>query len=81
VLQAYCLRGEGLRDRGAGRAGRRGVGRKSAACAASGVVDDCFGLQARLRLSGLGPAILSVMPVLCLLVLADGLPCAVSASS
>ena len=44
-----------------------------AACAASGVVEDCFGLQARLRLSGLGPAILSVMPVLCLLVLADGL--------
>jgi hypothetical protein len=40
---------------------------------ASGVVEDCFGLQARLRLSGLGPAILSVMPVLCLLVLADGL--------
>lgn len=44
-----------------------------ATCATSGVLEDCLGLQARLRLSGLGPAIMSVMPVLCLLVLADGL--------
>jgi len=35
--------------------------------------DDCASLQNRLRLSGLGPAIMSVLPVLVLLVLADGL--------
>ncbi len=35
--------------------------------------DDCASLLYRLRLGGLGPAIMSVLPVLVLLVLADGL--------
>lgn len=36
-------------------------------------LEDCVGLQYRLRLGGIGPAIMSVLPVLVLLVLADGL--------
>ena len=42
-------------------------------CATPAVADDCAALQARLRLSGVGPAMLSLVPVLLLLVLAVGL--------
>jgi lysylphosphatidylglycerol synthetase-like protein (DUF2156 family) len=40
---------------------------------ATGPVEECADLQARVRLSGIGPAIYSVMPVLLLLVTAEGL--------
>lgn len=36
-------------------------------------MDDCLSLRFRLRLSGIGPAIMSILPALLLLVLADGL--------
>ena len=42
-------------------------------CADPASVDDCLGLQFRLRLGGVGPAVMSVLPVLLLVVLADGL--------
>jgi lysylphosphatidylglycerol synthetase-like protein (DUF2156 family) len=42
-------------------------------CATPVVADDCAALQARLRLSGIGPALLSLVPVFLLLVLAEGL--------
>jgi lysylphosphatidylglycerol synthetase-like protein (DUF2156 family) len=42
-------------------------------CANPALVDDCAALANRLRLRGPGPAILSVLPVLVLLVLAGGL--------
>lgn len=45
----------------------------AAVCADPGNVEDCVSLQYRLRLGGIGPAIMSVLPVLVLLVLADGL--------
>jgi hypothetical protein len=45
----------------------------TAVCAAPANVEDCAGLQYRLRLGGAGPAVMSVLPVLVLLVLADGL--------
>ncbi|WP_198962025.1 bifunctional lysylphosphatidylglycerol flippase/synthetase MprF [Pseudonocardia sp. MH-G8] len=44
-----------------------------AVCATPAVVEDCADLQARLRLGGLGPAVLTVLPVVLLLVLAEGL--------
>ncbi len=44
-----------------------------AVCADPANLEDCVGLLYRLRLSGAGPAIMSVLPVLLLLVLADGL--------
>jgi phosphatidylglycerol lysyltransferase len=44
-----------------------------AVCADPANLEDCVGLQYRLRLSGVGPAIMSVLPVALLLVLADGL--------
>ncbi|MBW0115075.1 DUF2156 domain-containing protein [Pseudonocardia sp. KRD-169] len=44
-----------------------------AICADPLTVDDCLGLQFRLRLGGVGPAVMSVLPVLVLVVLADGL--------
>ena len=44
-----------------------------AVCADLANLEDCVGLQYRLRLSGVGPAIMSVLPVALLLVLADGL--------
>ena len=40
---------------------------------ATGPLEDCQVLQAQLRLSGIGPALASVVPVLLLLVVADGL--------
>jgi lysylphosphatidylglycerol synthetase-like protein (DUF2156 family) len=40
---------------------------------ASGTAEECTELQARLRLSGIGPAVYSVIPVLLLLVTAEGL--------
>lgn len=45
----------------------------AAICADPSGADDCLSLQFRLRLGGAGPAVMSVMPVLLLLVLADGL--------
>lgn len=45
----------------------------AAVCADPANVEDCVSLQYRLRLGGVGPAIMSVLPVLVLLVLADGL--------
>jgi phosphatidylglycerol lysyltransferase len=45
----------------------------AAICADPATVDDCGALGFRLRLGGVGPAIMSVLPVLVLLVLADGL--------
>jgi lysylphosphatidylglycerol synthetase-like protein (DUF2156 family) len=44
-----------------------------ASCADPTSMDDCLSLRYRLRLGGLGPAIMSVLPALLLLVLADGL--------
>jgi lysylphosphatidylglycerol synthetase-like protein (DUF2156 family) len=44
-----------------------------ATCADPASVDDCLSLRFRLRLSGIGPAIMSILPALLLLVLADGL--------
>jgi phosphatidylglycerol lysyltransferase len=42
-------------------------------CTDPATADDCRALQAQLQLSGLGPAILSVVPVILLLVAAEGL--------
>ncbi|MBV9919662.1 MAG: hypothetical protein JOY78_02240, partial [Pseudonocardia sp.] len=42
-------------------------------CLDPAAVTECAQLRARLRLSGLGPAVMSVMPVLLLLVAAEGL--------
>ncbi|MCW2633045.1 MAG: rhomboid family intrarane serine protease, partial [Pseudonocardia sp.] len=42
-------------------------------CIDASTVDDCRALQAQLRLFGLGPAISTLLPVLLLLVLAEGL--------
>jgi phosphatidylglycerol lysyltransferase len=44
-----------------------------AAVCADGAPRECAELQARLRFSGVGPALLSIMPVLLLLVAAEGL--------
>lgn len=44
-----------------------------AVCADPTVIEDCADLRLRLRLGGAGPAVLSLLPVLVLLVLADGL--------
>lgn len=44
-----------------------------AAVCADGAPRECAELQARVRFSGLGPALLSIMPVLLLLVAAEGL--------
>lgn len=44
-----------------------------ALCADPGSVEACHDLQVQLRLSGLGPSILSVLPALLLVVLSDGL--------
>jgi hypothetical protein len=44
-----------------------------ATCADPASVDDCLSLRFRRRLSGIGPAIMSILPALLLLVLADGL--------
>ncbi len=54
-------------------AGRPGAGVLRAVCAPGGDPGDCAVLQARARLTGYGPAILSVLPVLLQLLLADGL--------
>ncbi|MBN9098085.1 MULTISPECIES: DUF2156 domain-containing protein [unclassified Pseudonocardia] len=45
----------------------------AAVCADPANVEDCTSLLYRLRLGGVGPAVMSVLPVLVLLVLADGL--------
>ncbi len=45
----------------------------AAVCADPANAEDCLSLHYRLRLGGVGPAIMSVLPVLVLLVLADGL--------
>lgn len=42
-------------------------------CADRTAAEECADLQARLRLSGIGPALMSVVPVLLLLVAAEGL--------
>lgn len=44
-----------------------------ALCADPSASDDCLGLQFRLRVGGVGPAVMSLLPVALLLVLADGL--------
>ncbi|MGE3289244.1 MAG: bifunctional lysylphosphatidylglycerol flippase/synthetase MprF [Pseudonocardia sp.] len=44
-----------------------------ALCADPTASDDCLGLQFRLRVGGIGPAVMSLLPVVLLLVLADGL--------
>jgi lysylphosphatidylglycerol synthetase-like protein (DUF2156 family) len=44
-----------------------------ATCADPASAEDCLSLRYRLRLGGVGPAIMSVLPALLLLVLADGL--------
>ncbi len=45
----------------------------AAVCVDPANAEDCLSLQYRLRLGGVGPAIMSVLPVFVLLVLADGL--------
>jgi lysylphosphatidylglycerol synthetase-like protein (DUF2156 family) len=42
-------------------------------CATPASTEDCRALQAQLRLTGIGPAIMSLMPVILLLIAADGL--------
>lgn len=44
-----------------------------ALCADPSASDDCLGLQFRLRVGGIGPAVMSLLPVALLLVFADGL--------
>lgn len=44
-----------------------------AVCATPTLVEDCADLRFRVRLGGLGPAVLSLVPVLLLVVVADGL--------
>jgi len=44
-----------------------------AVCADPTVSEDCLALQFRLRVGGIGPAVMALLPVVLLLVLADGL--------
>lgn len=44
-----------------------------AACGITALAEDCATLQARVRLGGIGPAFMSFLPVLLLLIVADGL--------